>query len=245
MKRLMSFCVVATLATVLTLPVFAQSEQQLKRERVTSSYMLTFGRQPNSGELSYWVGRENLSVSQLVNLHNQYLQSNNDEKRKVVTRSFKDSYGYNLNEGDIKKNMLLPYNYSQWMENHLNFLRSNSQAWNDMIAKVYWNVCNRGATDNDRRSWKQNDAKPYYLIAGVVDKWNKENSGSRQLKLDGNSNFVNVFNISNTVAREVAGVVAAGGGNVIAAGGGNVIAAGGGNVVAAGGGNAVAAGGGN
>lgn len=245
MKRLLVFCMIATLATTLTLPLFAKSEQQLKRERVTSSYMLTFGRQPNSGELNYWMGRENLSVSQLVNLHSQYLNTNNDEKRKVVIKAFKDSYGYVPNESQVKQNMSSSFNYSQWMNNHLNFLRSSTQDWNNMISKVYSNVCARSATDNDRRSWQQNKAMPYYIVAAIVEKWHKENLASKQLRVNNNSSFMNLFGLSNPVANEVAKVVAAGGLNVIAPGGGNVIAAGGGNVVAAGGGNVISAGGGN
>lgn len=244
MKNLHRFMVVAMLATMITTTLFAQNDQQLKKERVITSYMIAFGRQPNSGELTYWTGRENLSVEQLVNLHNQFLNSNTDEKRKVIARAFENSYGYAPNENQVKENMRSSYNYTQWMGNHLAYLRSNATAWNDMISKVYWNVCKRGATDNDRRSWKQSDAKPYMLVAAVVDVWNRQNT-SGSLSVSKTSAYLSQTPVSPTVANEASRLIGAAGGNVIAPGGGNVIAVGGGNVIAPGGANVIAVGGGN
>ncbi len=237
--------VVVLFASALAAPTFAQSPEQTKRERIISSYMLTFGRQPNQGELNHWMGRENLTVEQLVANHSRYLQSDANEKRATIRRAFAHAYGYTPSDQQVNQSMSSSFNYTDWMNNHTSYLRSNKKAWDDMIAKVYWNVCSRWATDNDRRSWKQSEAKPYMLVAAVVDVWHKENSWFGRWYVPSNSRHLTQVAISNPVANEVARVVAAGGANAVAAGGANVIAAGGGNVIAAGGGNVIAAGGGN
>jgi len=243
MKKVIFALTIALAVSIITTPTFAQD--QVKRDRIVASYMISLGRQPSNDELKYWSGQQVNSLEQLVNNHNNWLQGSRDEERKVIIRAFQHAYGYAPSESDVNKSLAETKNYTDWMRNHIKYLRENSTAWDNLLGKVYWNVCKRWATTNDKNSWPQSDAKPYWMVASVVDKWQAENKHNSQKAVRSVNGFMSAVPLSNPVAGEAARLIGQAGGNVIAAGGGNVVAAGGGNVVAAGGGNVIAAGGGN
>jgi hypothetical protein len=242
MKKIYRVILTLIIATVITGQIFAQDQ---KRERITASYVITFGRQPTNDEMNYWMGQQVNSLEQLVKNHSSWLNGNRDEKRKLIIRAFQHAYGYAPSESDINKSMSENKNYTEWMTNHINYLRGNSTAWNNLVGKVYSNVCRRSATDNDKRSWPQSEAKPYWMVAAVVDKWQAENRHNSTKAVRSGNSYGTFANLSNPVASEASRIIGSAAGNVIAPGGGNVIAPGGANAVASGGGNVIAAGGGN
>lgn len=235
MNRFLKFAFVATLAMLSLSSVIAQSPEQIKRDRINASYLISLGRQPSSGELSHWMGRENYTLEQLVNLHNQYLQSNSGEKRTMVIKAYKDAYGRQPTDSDIRTNMAKSWNYTDWMNNHIKYLRENDNAWDYLLAQVYSKVCGRSASEADKRSWPRSDAKPYWMVAAVVEKWHAENSHKSSKGVRLGNGYMTSINVSSPVASEASRIIGQAAGNVIAPGGANVVAPSGANVVAAGG----------
>jgi hypothetical protein len=233
---------------------FAQDEQE---QRIRTSYLMAFGRDASSGEVTYWKGQGNRSVGDLYNNHKAYIKSDNTTRRQAIIKSYVDALGYNPSEAEITYHSQFNRTYTEMMQQHMNYVSQNASEYDKVIRRSYKAVFNRTPNDGELAYWKGQAKCSYFILVSYHESYKRANqttaaSGGNKI------NFANVpfavsLSVSNLVAKEAAGIIAAGGGNVIgqngatmvAAGGGNMVAAGGGNMVAAGGGNMVAAGGGN
>lgn len=244
------------MAFVTPMLIKAQDAKQLKRERIQTSYMFTFGRAPQEGEITYWQGRNDAtSIAQMVNFHKDYIKTNRSANNEVITKAYLDALGRKPEQGELDYWAKGNNSYVELMKNHISWLSGNPAEYEKVIRRSYQLVLNRTPDGTEINHWKSQGVFSYALLVGCHEDWKRRNNNNTSAKktsgasqIPSGSAFVALVPVSNTIATEArsfAGLVAAGGGNLVAAGGGNLVAAGGGNLVAAGGGNLVAAGGGN
>ncbi|CAN5314630.1 hypothetical protein BH09BAC2_BH09BAC2_06070 [soil metagenome] len=222
-----------------------------QQQRIKASYILSFGRDASSGEVTYWQGRGALSISQLITYHKQYIMQDATTHSTLISRAYMDAIGRAATSSEINYWKVGNDTYTTLMKNHLNWLKGNPSEYDKVIKNSYLYVFGRQPSAGELTYWKSQAVVSYVILVGYHQDYKKRNAVE--------SGTTYTFNTSNapamitvplslaiaTEARNASGIVAAGGGNIIAAGGGNIVAAGGGNIVAAGGGNIVAAGGGN
>lgn len=247
MKRILHLVSIVTIALGF-LAVTAKASEQT--ERIEASYLLAFGRAPSPAEVAYWSKQGQLSVTNLVARHRQYLQQDAATKRAAIIKSYEDALGRKPSEAEIRYWSQSNNTYTELVKNHVQWLSGNPGEYENVIRRSYQRVLNRQPSPAEINYWRHQGTLSYVVLVGCHEQWKRSNSTktSGTLQLAPNSGLLTTVSVSPSVAaeaRSAAGVIAAGGGNVIAAGGGNVIAAGGGNVIAAGGGNVIAAGGGN
>lgn len=218
--------------------VTAQS-QDVKTERITVAYMIAMGRKPNTGELNYWKGQGNLTVSQLVENHRQYLAGDKASKRTMIIKAFKNSYGRNPTESEISTNMNQNMTYAEWMNNHLAWLKKSSSDYVNVIKNSYKTVFGREPNSGELNFWKSQPVMSHMILAACHEDWKRKNPNAAKTSgsntVGSSSSYLEFAKVGSQVANEASGLIGPAAGNVIAPGSGNVIAPGGGNVVAAGG----------
>lgn len=239
MRKLLQLFMAACLSTAFMVSASAQSADEIKRQTISTSYLLSFGKLPSQAETNYWMG-QNLSGDVLKNLvenHRNYLQGNPSLKKDMIRRSFKNVYGRTPSESEVNQNMSQNYNYSDWIKNHMAWLRKSGTDYENVIKFAYQNVMGRQSYANEVSYWKNNGATAYYLLAACVDNCKRTSgSGACAKNVVGNG-LLDQIKVADVVAKQTASLIGQAGGNVISAGGGNVVSAGGGNVVSAAGGN--------
>lgn len=250
MKRMIFCLMAAAIATA----SFAQDANQLRSERIQASYMLAFGRAPQSTEITYWQGRnESNSIADLLRNHKTYLGQDANTRTATIRRAYIDAMGRNPSADEIKYWSAYNQTYTELMKNHVQWLGGNPAEYEKVIKASYQFVLNRQPSAAEVGYWKGQGTYSYAMLVGCHEDWKKKNPPTAQktsgrAELSTSSSYLSLVPLSAAIAieaRNSVGLVAAGGGNMVAAGGGNLVAAGGGNIVAAGGGNMVAAGGGN
>ena len=216
---------------------FAQSNQE-KKEKIQASYMLAFGRQPDNGELSYWLSQPDKSVLQHLQNHRQYASSEKSFKRSLIIKSYKDALGRTPNENEINYWINGTDLYIDLAQKHVQYLSSSLAEYEAVIKRSYQYALNRQPSTAEISYWKSQGTFSYMILVGCHEIWRKAN-GQAQKTSGGNviapTPSLIVIPVSNKIATETKAAINMSGGGVIAAGGGNVVAAGGGNVVAAGG----------
>ncbi len=247
---------------LIAMTAFKTEVKAQNTERIQASYLLSFGRLANSGELGYWNGQGQRSVQQLVDNHKAYIKSNiGSIGKEVIIKSYIDALGYRPSQGEIDYHSKFGRTYTEMMNSHMVYINTNASEYEKVIKRSYQAVLGRQANSGEIAYWRGQGVFSYMILVSCHQDWKNRNpsavaptsTATTQSNSSGtvsaSSSVLATATVSATVLAEVKGVysgmVAAGGGNMVAAGGGNMVAAGGGNMVAAGGGNMVAAGGGN
>ncbi len=246
MKKISIAFLLAILLCSFSTTLFAQQDQ-----RIHAAYMITFGRDASQGEVNYWLTRGDLSISQLIDFHKQYLTKDANTHRTTIDRAYQDAMGRHASEGEIQYWLSGNDTYATLTTNHVNWLRGNSYEYDNVISRSYQYVFNRTASQAEVNYWKSQGVYSYVMLVGMHQDFQRRNvakeSSSNQTNFNNSPSLITV-SLSPAIGNEAlraSGIIAAGGGNIVAAGGGNIVAAGGGNIIAAGGGNIIAAGGGN
>lgn len=220
---------------------FAQSEQE---QRIQASYMLSFGRQANSGELSYWKSQGNKSIADLISNHRNYLKQDASTQRATINKSYADALGRNANEDEINYWKKGDNTYTMLMKNHVSWLGGNATEYEKVIKRSYQYVFNRPATPAEINYWKGQRTVSYILLVAYHQDYKRRNQASQNNGLNvANASAISSVPLSSSVAAEASAASGLSRNNVIAAGGDNLVSPSGGYVVAAGGANVVAAGG--
>ena len=227
------------LLTIFSLSFSSAIIAQTKDEIINVSYFIAFGRYSNSGEISYW--RQNLgsrNISQMVENHRQYMNSNPVEKEKAIKNSYMDAFGWQPSADELRYWSGQNKTYAELLKNHTdNWLNVYPDKKAHVIKQSYLKVFNRYPNADELKYWNGQATVPFIQLVAMHTTWKQKNqtkSSSTSIKPNIKTKDVSTAAISPQAAAQA---VAAGGGNVVAAGGGNVVAGGGGNVVSPGGGN--------
>ena len=229
LKKL-SFCLIALFSLSL-LPSAANA--QTKEEVIHGSYFVAFGRFANSGELSYWLKNVgSRTIPQMVSSHRSYIKSNQYEREQTVRRSYKDAFGWQPSNDELKYWSSQYKTYGELMNNHINnWLNIYADKKEHVIKQSYYKAFGRAATVEEVKYWKGQQTYSYAQLVAMHTTWKQKNQYSSSvtgIKPNLNSNDISTALFSPNA---VSGVVAAGGLNLIPAGG-YVVAAGGMNAIA-------------
>jgi len=239
MKRIGKLMLAVIMIATSALSSKAQTEDQLKTERIGASYMIAMGRMANSGEITYWKSQGNLSVAQLVEKHRAYLSGDKASKRTMIIKAFKNAYGRVPTESEVATNMNQNMTYAEWMNNHLAWLNKSSADYVNVIKNSYKTVFGREPNTAEINYWKTQPVMSHMILAACHEDWKRRNGNAAKTSgsntIGTSSSYVDLLKVGATVAGEASKIIGSAVGNVIAPGGGNVVSGGGGNVVAAGG----------
>lgn len=203
---------------------------QSKDEIINGSYLVSFGRFANSGEISYW--RQNIgsnTLQQMVNNHRAYLKSNSSERTQTIRRSYLDAFGWQPSADELKYWGTQNKTYGELLNNHIqNWLNVYPDKKSHVIKQSYYKVFGRTASADELKYWMSQATCSYAQYVAMHTTWKLNNQKTSSVTRI-NPNLRNNNGISTSSFTPVIGaqVVAAGGMNVIAPGGGNVVAAGG------------------
>ena len=241
MRKMHKVLMTGGMAVLLSISVFAQSADDIKRQGIQASYLLAMGKKPTTAEVNYWMS-QSISGDVLKTLyenHRKWLQTNPDAKKEMIRRSFKNSYGRTPSESEVNTNMQQAWTYTDWMNNHNAWLKKTPSDYEQAIRFAYQNVVGRQPNSSELTYWKGRGAMAYYVVASCVEQCKRSGSSANCASnvFGTGSSFAETINVAPSVAASASGLIGAAGGNVVAPGGGNVVSAGGANVVAAGGGN--------
>ena len=246
MKKISIAFLLGILICSFTIKSFAQQDQ-----RIHAAYMLAFGRDASQGEVNYWLTRGNLSVSQLVDLHKQYLSQDDYTHRTTIDRAYQDAMGRHATESEINYWKTGVDTYTALMRNHVQWLQGNPAEYENVIKRSYQYVFGRQPNSGELNYWKGQPVYSYVMLVGQHQDYQRRNiakeSSANQVNLKNAPSLVTVF-LSPAIGAEAlraAGLVSQGAGNLVSQGAGNLITNDGGSLVAAGAGNLVAAGAGN
>ena len=138
-----------------SISLFAQQDQ-----RIRAAYMLAYGRSATGAEVTYWLGRGNLTIAQLVAFHRDYLKLDSANHIKVIEQSYLDALGRYPSDGEKKYYMQYNQTYTEIMENHIKFLKQNPAEYDKVINNSYGQV----ARPKEMNFWRGKEVHPYYLI---------------------------------------------------------------------------------
>ncbi len=239
MKHLYRVLFALVCSALLVTGVIAQNADQLKTDRINASYLIAMGRKPNSGEITHWKKQGDLTVAQLVENHRNYLAGDANMKRALIIQAFKNSYGRDPIESEIKTNMTQKMTYAEWMTNHINWLKKSTTDYTDVIKRAYKAVMGRDPQQAEINYYRSQPVMSYMVMAATLEEWKRQNGTkaktSGSLTIGSTSSYISHVGVSATVAKEASNLIGQASGNVIAPGAGNAISPSGGNVVAAGG----------
>ncbi len=209
---------------------------QSKDEVIKASYFVAFGRYPNSGEMTYWrqqVGSR--SIKDMVNLHRDFIRSNQYEREQTIRRSYMDAFGWQPSSDEVKYWSGQNRTYADLVSNHINnWLNIYKDKKEQVIKQSYQKVFSRNPTSAEVKYWMGQPTYSFVQLVAMHTTWKQQNqSSSKMTKV---SPYLNKNGISTDqlTSNAISGVISAGGLNLVAPGT-NVISAGGGNVVSAGG----------
>jgi hypothetical protein len=227
-----------------TTNLLAQTDQE---QRIKSAYILAFGRNASSGEVTYWKSQGNLPIAELVKRHQSYLKQDVNTQKTTIDRAYQDALGRNATSGEITYWSAGNDTYTTLMKNHVQWLQGNPAEYEKVINRSYKYVFGRSASADEIKYWKGQGTYSYLLLVGWHQDYKRrtQSGGSSNISLSPAVVTVPLSTLVLSEVRSASGIVAAGAGNIVAAGAGNIVAAGAGNIVAAGAGNIVAAGAGN
>ena len=233
-------------AAILSASFTKASAQTDQEQRIHASYMLALGRDASAGDVDYYKKQGNLTLSQLILRHQQYLSQDVTTHNITIDRSYQDALGRHATNDELANWRRGNDTYTTLMKNHVSWLQGNPAQYENVIKNSYQYVFGRQPSAGEIAYWKGQGVVSYLMLVAFHQNWKRANPAKPQES--GNTvNFQNLPSISTfalsasiaTEARNATGLVASGGGNLVASGGGNLVASGGGNLVASGGGNIV------
>ncbi len=189
---------------VMTSALFAQkvgdAVAQIHRERVQSSYLISFGRLATDAEVKHWVGQNPKSVAELIMKHRDYLVRDTGTHQDTIRRSYQAAFGTTPKPAEIQHWMGGNDTYTGLVKNHINWLKSNPAHYDEVIKRSYQNVLGRPAKPAEVSYWKGQGVFAYYVLAACHEDWKKRGGeGTAKAVFPQSTSFAAVFPVSASV----------------------------------------------
>lgn len=186
------------------LMVDAQLSAQEKRERVQASYMIVSGRAPKQGELDYWTKQADLTISQLVDYHKQYIGKDATFHRELIIKSYIDALGRRPSDEEIKYWIAGVDTYTDLMKKHIQWLTGNPAEYEKTIKRSYKYVLNRLPNADELTWWKAQGTYSFIALCGCHADWaRRNNQGAKNTFSSLASAIVQMVPLGDKVAGEV------------------------------------------
>lgn len=222
--------------------LFAQTEQE---QRIQSSYILAFNRKASTGEVDYWKTQGNLSMSQLLARHKDFIKNNPNIYDGILNVSYTDAFGRVITDDERKYHKQYPRTYLEMVNSHMDYLSKNPSLYDEVIQRSYSQALGRKASDDELKYWRGQTKCSFIWLFRAHTQWSATQRRSNVASTSGVASVSVTPGILKEVKLAASSLVAAGGGNLIGNDGSTLVAAGGGNLVGNDGASLVAAGGGN
>lgn len=222
--------------------------QGSRNERIIASYMIAFGRPPQTAEVAYWL-TDPLSLKPVNDLVEKHRENMNKVDRTLrlfaVKQSYIDAFGRGPRQDEIDYWMGSVNTYAEMRKKHVEWFAERPDEWVKVIQASYQTAFKRAPKAEELAYWKGQPARAFWDLLVQHDEFIRNNPQSAPKSSTAGATLVKKENkviIAPSLLNEIrlgggAGVISTGGGNVISTGGGNVISTGGGNVISTGGGN--------
>ncbi|ACB73857.1 hypothetical protein [Opitutus terrae] len=172
-------------------------------ERVGASFVLALGRAPTAAELQSWTQRNESSVSELLALHRQQLQSDDGAARAVAQRAAEDAFGQTATDTPAAAAPL----YVEQLQRHVQRLATNPADYAQVIQRAYQRALRRDPYDVELGYWRERPVLSYALLVGCIENWGLRNApglmattGAPTISV--NSNFLTAVRLSPAIATE-------------------------------------------
>lgn len=163
---------------------FAQS----KAEKINLSYWYVFGRFPSNGEMNFWNGQAEQSLSSYISTHHNFLKADNTSAVEAVRISYKDAFGRIPSQGEIDFWSKQKRTYADLMNNHVLYLKSDANENKATINRAYQSVYRRQASSNELNQWTRGNCS-YALLTACLQSY-KTSPTYRLQSADAIFNFV-------------------------------------------------------
>lgn len=138
---------------------------QSKAEKINLSYWYVFGRFPNSGEINFWNGQGELTLSSYITNHQNFLRSDNSSAIEAVRISYRDAFGRAPSQGELDFWSKQKRTYADLMNNHVLYLISDPNENKATINRAYQTVYGRQASTNELNQWTRGNCSYALLLA--------------------------------------------------------------------------------
>lgn len=197
---------------ICTLIAFITDSQPLlaqdKKERIQASYMIVSGRAPKQGEVDHWMKQADLSISQLVDLHKQYIKQDKTFQREIITKSYIDALGRRPSEDEIKYWSTGVDTYTDLMKKHIQWLTGNPAEYEKTIKRSYKYVLSKLPNNDELTWWKAQGVYSFIALCGCHSDWAKRNNqGVKNTFSSMASNIVQMLPFSDKIGNEVKGLL--------------------------------------
>lgn len=216
--------------------------QQDRKDRITTSYLIAFGVEPEQREMDYWLTDplSNKTIKDLVNKHKENMKNDKSLKVKAISNSYLNAFGKYAEprEIDYWKNLAEVYSYVELYEKHKSFFLSYRDEWRKVIRLSYLQGMNREPQQREIDYWLNQkniisfvDLKAeHFKNRANEPAWNRIDNSKAWKVVPMNLTPVIKQEVKTAIANftpQAANVIATGGLNCISTGGLNVIATGG------------------
>ena len=206
--------------TLVFLASFYSVAAQSKEEKINVSYWYVFGRFPNAGELGYWNGQPDQSISWYITNHQNYLRADDKSNTEAVVNSYKDAFGRQPNNGELEFWKKQKRSYADLMNEHVLYLLKDAAENKSTINRAYQAVYSRAASNEEMNYWTKSNFS-YLILTCCLRSY--KSSGYKLQSVEGIVNFMKgawetsanfVINtgsaIYNATTSAVSGAIAAG-----------------------------------
>lgn len=170
MTRLILSVITIFSFTVLMPPsAYAQTNPQLKKERIQASYLLAIGRLPTTGELDWWSKQNDYTVAQLVETHRTYMnRTSPGSKDEIIKKSYFIAFGrdaHTVQPGEVNHWKGRSEVFWETFPYHVRFLSDNLRVrpdiYEDVIKNGYLKLFNKTASTAEINKWKGQPVKSF------------------------------------------------------------------------------------
>ncbi len=242
MKKISITAMICLVFLSISFSTFAQTEQE---QKIQSSYILAFNRKASTDEVNYWKTQGNLSASQLLARHKDYIKNNPAIFDGILNVSYTDAFGRAITDDERKYHKQYPRTYLEMVNSHMEYLNNNPSLYDGVITQSYNMALGRKPSGDELKYWKAQTKCSYIWLFRAHLQWAATQRRSNVASMSGVASVRVTPGVLQEVKLAAASMVAAGGGNLIGNDGSTMVAAGGGNLVGNDGASMVAAGGGN
>jgi hypothetical protein len=135
---------------------FTHAQNEERRDRVMSSYLVAFGILPQDNETNYWLNDpvSAKTVTDLVNEHKKNIANNQSLADRAILNSYQDAFGRAPRTDEYVTWRPLRLSYIELMERHMKYLRDYPLEFEEVIKRSYSKQFNRPAQSQEMKNWK-------------------------------------------------------------------------------------------
>lgn len=201
---------------------FAAAKEDLNVQRINAACVFELGRLPTAEEIGANSGSGAVTIEAAMKAFAK------SADKQVAQRAYRDAFG-----AEASASPATGGSYLTLMQEHLADLRSDGDAYREVLSRAYQFVIHRDPYDEEFAYWDERGTLPYVLLVGCVEDWARRNQPglmvtAGEATVSVNCEFLATARLSPKVADEAKAIVGIGDASRVIAAGGEVPASSGG-----------------